>query len=193
MNEEIWKDIPEYEGLYQISNFGNVRTLMYHGFKRKNPRLLKPQKNSRGYLQVSLCKDNSIIKVFVHRLVAQSFIKNPNNYTIINHKDENPSNNKVDNLEWCDYKYNSNYGTFKERMHNTFINRDDCSIPILQYTLDGSFIKEYPSLSEAARQTGFGLTTIKNCCDGFRKDYKVNKIYKCNQCKGYKFIYKNGN
>ena len=106
--KEIFKEIEGYEGLYEVSNLGNIRSL------RKNI-ILKPALN-QGYLQVNLVKDG-ITKVFlVHRLVAQAFIPNPNNLPLVNHKDYVKDNNNVENLEWCDSKYNNNYGTRNQRL-----------------------------------------------------------------------------
>ena len=100
--KEIWKDIKGYEGLYQISNFGNIKSL-------RTNKLVKAFKNTKGYCQVSLW-NNNVKKMFVvHRLVAQEFIPNPNNLLQVNHKDEDKKNNNVDNLEWCSVKYNCNY------------------------------------------------------------------------------------
>lgn len=102
--EEEWRDIKGYEGLYQVSNFGRVynvlRGTFLHQCVRKN-----------GYQQVTLCKAHSQHTFRTHRLVAEAFIPNPDNYTQINHKDEDKTNNCVDNLEWCDAKYNINYGS----------------------------------------------------------------------------------
>lgn len=103
---ERWRDIKGYEGLYQISNCGRVKSLKY--CKEK---ILKSIKSSNGYLQVNLYKDGKRKYFLVHRLVATAFIYNIENYSQINHKDEIKSNNYVSNLEWCDYSYNNNYGT----------------------------------------------------------------------------------
>lgn len=110
---EIWKDIEGYEGLYQVSNMGNVKSLNYK--RSGKERLLKPRKNKLGYMFVGLYKDNKPKNFRVHRLVAMTFLENPNNLSCVNHKDENPSNNHVDNLEFCTHEYNMNYGTIKER------------------------------------------------------------------------------
>ena len=103
---EEWRDIKGYEGLYQVSNEGRVKSLNYH--RQGVEQVLKLQITERGYKRVVLC--DGVCKIyFVHRLVAEAFIPNPNNFPIINHKDENPSNNIAENLEWCDYKYNNTY------------------------------------------------------------------------------------
>lgn len=99
--KEIWKDIKNYEGLYKISNLGNVKSL------KTNKNLYYSK--SRNYLRVSLNKNGIRKGYFIHRLVAQAFIPNPNNYPCVNHKDCNGNNNKVNNLEWCTYKQNNSY------------------------------------------------------------------------------------
>lgn len=107
--KEIWKPISGYENLYNISNLGNV-------FSIKSNRNIKPIKNYKGYLMVGLCKNKKRKNYLVHRLVAGAFIDNPNNLPEINHKDENPSNNVVFNLEWCTHKYNMNYNNLGKRI-----------------------------------------------------------------------------
>lgn len=119
---EIWKDIKDYEGLYQISNFGNIKRLEHIVF-RKNPknnkiktgykykeRLLSLKNDKDGYKIIVLCKDNKVKNFRIHRLVAKTFISNPNNFKIVNHIDAIKSNNHFTNLEWCTIKYNTNYG-----------------------------------------------------------------------------------
>ena len=114
---ELWKDIKNYEGLYQVSNLGNVKSVdryvyagdnsnhKYQHIKERNLKLSGGDK----YIQVILCKNGKIKAFLVHRLVAEAFIPNPDNLPCINHKDENPKNNQVENLEWCTYKYNNEY------------------------------------------------------------------------------------
>ena len=110
---EIWKDIEGYENLYQVSNLGRVKSLNYnHTGKEK---IMKAKKD-KGYLRVQLYKDGKPKFYSVHRLVATSFLPNPNNLSQVNHIDEDKSNNIVDNLEWCSAKYNSNYGTRIQRI-----------------------------------------------------------------------------
>lgn len=111
---EEWKEIPGYEGLYEVSNQGNVRNV------RRNT-LLRLSKTNNGYKRVFLCKNGIKTGFQVHRLVAQSFIPNPLNLPQVNHKDEDKTNNNVDNLEWCSAKYNINFGTARIRSINTKI------------------------------------------------------------------------
>ncbi len=110
-NKEVWASIKGYEGLYEVSNFGNVRSLKYGKIK-----YLKPAKNQKGYYLVSLYKNGEVKSHSVARLVAMAFIPNPNNYPQVNHKDENKTNNKVENLEWCNNQYNKRFSSAKQVM-----------------------------------------------------------------------------
>lgn len=122
---EEWRPIEGYEGLYEVSNTGRVRSLdMYLKCKGKSYRLqkgkvLSPSKNTDGYLQVCLCCNGKYKKCLVHRLAAQAFIPNPDNLPEINHLDEDKTNNNVDNLEWCDRKYNLNYGSRQDKVRES--------------------------------------------------------------------------
>lgn len=160
---EYWKDINDYEGLYQVSNCGNVKTLNYNHTGKE--RLLKPWKIKSGYLYVRLYKNGKTKMFQIHRLVAQAFIQNPKNLSCVNHKDENPSNNLVSNLEWCTQEYNTNYGTRNERVSKTMTN-GKTSKPVLQYSVDGQFIKEWPSVMEIERQLYYSSGHISKCCNG---------------------------
>ena len=124
---EEWRPIEGYEGLYEISSYGRVRSLdKYVKSKSESYRLhkgkvLSPEKNTRGYLSVVLSYNGKHKTITVHRLVAQAFLPNPDNLPEINHKDEDKTNNNVTNLEWCDHKYNVNYGTRNIRAKETAI------------------------------------------------------------------------
>lgn len=108
---EIWKDVPNYEGIYQASNLGRIKQSQYN-------HILKPILHNRYYC-VGLSKDGKVKQYRLHRLIAETFIPNPDNLPQVNHKDENKLNNNVDNLEWCDSKYNNNYGTKGARISKT--------------------------------------------------------------------------
>ena len=113
MPKRKWKDVKNYEGLHQVSNLGEVRSLNYH--KMKITRKMKLFKGKDGYLRINLTDGKKKKSYLVHRLVAEAFIPNPNKYLEINHKDETRDNNMVLNLEWCDRSYNNNYGTKIDR------------------------------------------------------------------------------
>lgn len=152
---EIYKDIQGYEGKYQISNLGNVYSLITN-------KILKPGLTLDGYYQVNLYKNGVKKHLYIHRLVAQSFLDNPNNYPIINHKDENPMNNIYSNLEWCDKKYNNNYGKCKDKHAKTV------SKPINQYDLQDNFIKQWNSMKKASETLKLSRGNICLCCQGIR-------------------------
>lgn len=171
--QEIWKDIPGYEGKYQISNFGNVMSLH---FKRSptNKKLLKQTPDGKyGYLKVML-RDNGNDKMCtVHRLVAEAFIPNPNNKPNVNHLDTNPKNNRVDNLEWCTQKENIQYGYDfgniqpTKPMQGKTGNKNPLSKPVLKIdTSTHSVIEEFSAINEAARKTGLPSSRICDCCKG---------------------------
>ena len=158
--EEIWKDKKDYEGLYQVSNWGRIKSIKFGKEK-----ILKLNKDKDSYLQVTLCKNN-IKKVYkVHRLVAEAFLPNSDNLPQVNHKDEDKTNNNVENLEWCDSLYNVRYGTGIERRSKKR------SKPVLQYTLDGEFVREWPSIMECGRN-GYSQGNIWICCQGKRQTHK---------------------
>ena len=125
-DQEIWKDIKGYEGLYQVSDMGNVRSLDRLVDRGGKPlcaiwkgRVLKKKKASDNYYSVVLSKNNVQLCVRIHRLVAETFIPNPNNLPEVNHRNENKLDNRVENLEWCDRLYNVRYGTGIERAVKT--------------------------------------------------------------------------
>lgn len=150
--KEIWKDIKGYEGLYQVSNLGNVRS--YHSGEW---RLLTNVINRCGYKQYLFYKNGKRKNMRGNRLVAEAFIPNPDNLPIINHKDENPSNNSVENLEWSTHKYNMNYG------NRPFIGRAKC---IKQVDENGNIVGRFRSVSEASRTTGISRGNISSVLNG---------------------------
>lgn len=175
--EEIFLDIKGYEGRYQVSNLGNIKSLNYHNTKKE--KILKPRITRNRYLQVDLCKNKTIKRFLVHRLVAQTFIENHNNYTCVNHKDENNQNNVVSNLEWCTYKYNNNFGTRNERAGKTIANNTNrskaiskaLSKKVFQYSKYGVLISVFNSTKEAGLQ-GFNQGAVSDCCNGKRNSHK---------------------
>ncbi len=189
--EEIWKDIKDFEGLYQISNLGRVKSLeridkSNHLVKEK---ILKIFKTRNGYLKVVLCKNGKQKNYDIHRLVAQAFITNPDNLPQVNHKDENKENNCVWNLEFCSCSYNTNYGTRNQKVSEKMTN-GKLSKKVLQYDLEGNFIREFPSLMEVKRQFGYELNNISKCCRGGYFDKRRNKWVNVSQSQGFKWRYK---
>lgn len=154
---EVWKDIKDYEGLYQISNLGRVKSLKYRKSNKERILILNGAAK-HGYYMVGLCKNHKRKYVTVHRLVAEAFIPNPDNKPQINHKDENRRNNCVDNLEWVTAKENLNYGSHNEKMtytmHKVLSNQVLCVETGLVYN----------SMKEAARKTGISVSGICLAC-----------------------------
>lgn len=145
---EKWESINNYEE-YQISNLGNIK---------RNNKILKPFKNTNGYYQIDLFKEGERKRFLIHKLVVDAFIKNVNNYSYVNHKDENKLNNNVDNLEWCTAKYNCNYGTRNKRL----------SSPVICIELN----KKYQSIQEASKELNIQQAHISGCC-AKRKHYNT--------------------
>lgn len=173
--KEEWKDIENYEGLYQVSNLGRVKSLkMYSNGKYVNrEKILKPTRiNKKGYLSVQLQKEQKGKRYLVHRLVAKAFVENddPINKKYINHIDENIANNTYSNLEWCDYKYNINYGSRK------ISNSESQFKPVLQYDNNDNLIKTWKSVYEVADAFNCKDSTIRNLCNHKKKKYYHNRI-----------------
>lgn len=157
--KEIWKDIEGYEGHYQISNLGRIKSLKRLGNDgRRLPEKILKTGNSHGYRSIVLRKDGKSCIYSVHRLVGKAFIPNPENKPCINHKDENRANNNVENLEWCTYKYNDNYGTRNARAGLGHAKR------VIQYDLNGNEIRRWDSAAEASRFYGAVRTAVVAAC-----------------------------
>lgn len=144
---EEWKDIIGFEGFYQVSNFGKVRNCV-------TGKILKPGLQGKGYYSVTLKRKG----YKVHRLVAIAFIPNPNNLPIVNHKDENKLNNNADNLEWCDNRYNCNYGTGVERQLKTKQERGSIKFP----ELAGLALKDHKEYCKKWRELSGNIHPHKN-------------------------------
>lgn len=149
----IWRKIPNYN-LYEINNLGEIRrvpSIIISSTGRRyiqKGRILKIKANKDGYKCVSLCENGIQKGYFVHNLLAKVFIPNPNNYPIVNHKDKNPSNNSLDNLEWCDYRYNANYS-----IEEIYKAHEKEQIPIIGINVITKTFKKYKGLHEAERDT----------------------------------------
>lgn len=162
-NIENWKPVVGYEGLYEVSDWGRVRSLDKYiknwpkGIRLVKGRVLKPGRHRKGYLLVVLNKDGVMKTCKVHRLVAIAFIPNPDGLPQVNHKDENKHNNRVENLEWCDNKYNICYSQ---------------AMTVYMYTLNDSLCGMWPSTMECGRLSNFNQSAIVNCCNKKLKQYK---------------------
>ena len=150
--KEEWRGIKGFEGKYMVSNLGRVKSLNYNNTGKEG--IMEPQDNGTGYLFVQLSKDGKVKNCRINRLVAQAFLENPQNLPEVNHKDKNPKNNRVENLEWCSRQYNVEYSLSK-----AVIGIDKVS----------GLILEFPSTREAERQTGISKGNICDCLKGRQK------------------------
>ncbi len=161
---EIWKDIEDYEGIYQISNLGKLKS-----FKGSKEMILNPGIKSTGYVATTLCKQSTKY-VRIHRLVANAFIPNPENKPCINHKNGIKHDNRAENLEWCTYSENMlhAYKTGLKKHHYIGkTGKDHCaSRPIIQYSMTGEKIDEHESQMNAERKTGIRHEYISRSCRG---------------------------
>ena len=188
---EEWRDVPGYEGLYQVSNYGRVKSLNYKRTGRE--KLLKPGVDGRGYLRVILYKDGKVKHPRVHRLTAQAFMPNPLNLPQVNHKDENKLNNRVfinedgsvdpekTNLEWCTNEHNCNYGTRNQRVAEANTN-GKTSKRVYQYALNGELVAIWSSTAECGR-IGFNQGAVAACCNNKYLREENNKY------KGFRWSY----
>ena len=165
MIEEIFKDIEGYEGLYKISNQGRVLSLgngnSYNSNNSKE-RILKPAKDKDGYLRVSLFKQGKRKLYLIHRLVAQAFLSNLDNLEQVNHKNEIKTDNRVENLEFCDALYNNNFGSHNQRVAESNKNHPNKSKKVLCVETG----KTYLSAHQVQREFGFDFSNISKCCTG---------------------------
>lgn len=174
---EEWRTITDYPE-YMVSNLGNVKSLNYN--RTGKEKILKQAINNYGYCCVTLCKEGKIKYYTTHRLVANAFLDNPNNYPCINHKDENKQNNCASNLEYCTADYNNNYGTHNEKISKALKGKPKLHLQksILQLSKEGLFIKEFSSITQANNELNINCGHIGSCCRGERKT-----------CGGYKWMY----
>lgn len=172
ISTEIWKDIEGYDGRYQVSDLGRVRSQDWRvpsseGRTRViKGRILKPQPDKYGYMRVNLYADTHMKAHQVHRLVASAFIPNPCHHEQVNHRNEQKTDNRADNLEWCDVKYNITYGNRSRKVSETRINGAMLGKAVEQLTTDGQHVSTYRSINEASRATGADNSVIIRCCKG---------------------------
>lgn len=206
---EIWKPVVGYEGLYEVSDKGRVKSLHYYGGDRQVVMSLSRRRD--GYLYVGLSKDGKCRHHMVHRLVATAFIKNPDGLEMVNHKDEVRDNNRVENLEWCTRSYNQIYSmnlhperrqvfgnNFKDKATGESLSPRTKHIPVKyfepieQRTLDDEYIRTFEHLAQAAMDTGLQTGNIKAVCDRNARTTpkKTHKNY-VSQCGGFVWRYAN--
>lgn len=165
---EEWRPVAGFEGLYEVSNIGRVRSLTRY------KKVIKPIVTNSGYYQYQLWRGGICRTGLAHRLVAQAFIPNTGNKPMVNHIDENKLNNSVDNLEWVSHVENCRYGTaiarrtehldYSKRRINNAGQIAACSIPVAQFTKDGEFVRNWASASECARENGWQVSNIRRSC-----------------------------
>jgi len=175
--KEKWLSVNGFEGIYEVSNYGNVASLNYNRTgKRKN---LTPKTNNKGYLWVELRNNGKKSCILIHRLVAEHFIDNPNNYEIVNHKDENPRNNMYNNLEWCNASYNTDYSK-KLHLDKTISNGNKWDFKesekyhkhnqlLIKKDFNGNIIEVCGKLSDYVKTHNLNAWSIIQVCNGKRK------------------------
>lgn len=180
MESEVWKDVKGYEGYYQVSNMGRVKSMRVlktpkNGvICRKDSFLSTKATHDKQYITVALCRDGEKKQTPVHRLVAEAFIPNTKNLPFVNHKDENPSNNCAENLEWCTHEYNLQYSMERNKPYKTKRERPKNELlPLCAYTLSGEFVGRFDSVWDAIEKLGIESKTprgarnnIRMCCRG---------------------------
>lgn len=175
---EVWKDVLGYEGLYKVSDRGNVYSVVRKDARgnKIGGRMLKPSPNTGGYLHLQLCKNGIREDKLIHRLVLEAFVENPNNLPDVNHRDEVKTNNELSNLEWCDARYNNNYGTRIERFTQTL------SKKVRAVNVETGEVLTFSSTSGAGRK-GYHQGSVSQACRG------VYNIGGGNLYRGYRWSY----
>lgn len=171
---EVWKDIKGYEGIYKVSNLGRVKSsdrMIHYGVHGdpsakcfRKGRILREGIQS-GYKAISLSKEGKVKRCLIHRLVAESFVPNPNNYPEVNHRDEDKLNNRADNLEWCTKSYNINFGNRNNEVRKKF------SKPVIGVNIKNKSVIRFNSIGEA-KKYGYSAAHISSCCLGKRVQHK---------------------
>ena len=198
MEKETWRPVKGYEGLYEVSDLGRVRSLdrrvsgktVHKDGQFKSGKILKPYVNSLGYSRITLSKEGSTERFQLHRLVAEAFIPNREGLPCVSHEDDDPSNNRASNLRWCTYSYNNN----RERHRRLLSEATSRNAPnrrrVAKYTLDGELVAVYRSIIEAAEANGVLFTGVQTCCAGGQKDSrKKGGFRKVNSYKGFVWKY----
>ena len=181
---EIWKDVVGYEGLYKVSNRGNIYSVERKGAngRKFGGMMLKPTHQSHGYLHIGLSKDGTYKKKLVHRLVLESFVPNPNGLPEVNHRDEDKKNNYVENLEWCDTRYNLNYGTARKRA------AQKTSKKVRAVNVETGEVITFNSTVEAGNK-GYDRVNVGLACRGVYKSSNGNLIGDGHLYRGHKWSY----
>lgn len=161
MEHEEWSDIAGYEGLYQISNYGEIKSSYTN-------KILKPNHENTGYLTVALYKSSKVRRCKIHRIVAETFIANEHKKPVVNHKNGDKTDNRVQNLEWATHKENMQHAFATGLKVGVNHPNNKKSIPVAQYDKNMNFVKLYPSINEAGRN-GFRTEEICKCCKGKKK------------------------
>lgn len=183
---EIWKPIAGFDGCYEVSNLGHVKSIgrlckrkLFGGFMKVKERIMKPHLNKFGYQQIYLSRGGVRKRYSVHRLVALSYIPNPNGKPNVNHIDGNPKNNKVENLEWCTQSENSLHSIHVlGNKHGVGNKNQDKKIPIICFDDEGNIINQYDSTVSASKDLGIHRNAITNNISGVSKycNYKNKKV-----------------